>query len=157
MTKLKIIIFNIYLYTFSSSSAKCQKINSINTGFGHLMISNSQFFVLGADSAAPYNLHMYKITFLSTSVDWANQIACSSGTWLVDLSESVLSSDGSKIYSFFIFGSTKYLYFAGLSVSDGSVATTRYKSSVSLSNERGLALNGDYIVNLKLKMQNNWI
>ena len=78
-------IAKICKYTFSSSSAQCQTISNINTGYGHLMISNSQFFVLGADSASPYNLHIYKITFLSTSVDWANKIACSSGTWIVIL------------------------------------------------------------------------
>ena len=110
------------------------------------MISNSQFFVLGADPASTYNLHMYKITFSLTSVVWANQVACSSGTWAVSYSESVLSSDGLTIYSFFTFGATKYLYFAGLSVSDGSVTTARYKSSGTVSDLYGSALSGDYVV-----------
>ena len=119
------------------------------TGYCHLMISSSKFFVLGADPASPYNLHIYKVTFSSTSVDWANQLACSSGTWASYFSESVLSSDGSKVYSFFIFGVTKYLYFAGFSVSDGSVATTRFKSSISVPDLYGSALNGDYVINFK--------
>ena len=142
-----------------SSNAQCQSINSIIIGWGHLMISNSQFFVLGVAPSSPYNLHMYKITFLSTSVNWANQIACSSGTWSAYLSESVLSSDGSTIYSFFLFGSsanTRYLYFCGLSTSDGSVATTRYKSSTVVMQVYGSALNGDYVVNLKSNMLINW-
>ena len=133
-------------YTFSSSTAQCQTISNINTGYCHLMISNSKFFVLGADLASPYNLHIYKVTFSSTSVDWANQLACSSGTWVSIYSESVLSSDGSTIYSFFVFGVTKYIYFAGLSVSDGSVATTRFKSSIAVQEFYGSALNGDYVV-----------
>ena len=139
-------IAKICKYTFSSSSAQCQTISNINTGYGSLMISNSQFFVLGADLASPYNLHMYKITFLSTPVDWAKQVACSSGTWTTSFSESVLSYDRSTIYSFFIFGVSKYLYFAGLAVSDGSVTTTRYKSSISVADLRGSALNGDYVI-----------
>ena len=103
-------------------------------------------FILGVDPASPYNLHMYKIAFLSTSVIWANQVACSSGTWTASYSESVLSSDGSTIYLFFTFGVSKYLYFAGLSVSDGSVATSRYKSSGTVSDLFGSALSGDYVV-----------
>ena len=121
------------------------------------MISNTQFFVLGASSTSPYNLQMYKFTFSFTSVNWANQIACVSGTWAASLSDSVLSSDGLTVYSFFTFGVTKYLYFCGLSVSDGSVATTRYKSSASVLSVYGSALNGDYLVNLKSNMLINWI
>ena len=138
-------IAKICKYTFSSSSAQCQTISNIYTGYGHLMISNSQFFVLGG-AASPYNLQMYKISFSSTSVNWANQIACASGTWLANLSESLLSSDGSTIYSFFMFGSTYYLYFVGLAVADGSVVTARYKSSVSVPGIWGSTLNGDYVV-----------
>ena len=139
-------VAKICKYTFSSLKAQCQTINNVNTGYGHLMISNSQFFVIGADMASPYNLHIYKITFLLTSVDWAMQVACSSGTWVSYYSESVLSSDRSTIYSFFIFGVTKYVYFAGLSVSDGSVATTRFKSSMAVPDFYGSALNGDYVI-----------
>ena len=122
-------------YTFSKSSAQCQTITNIIIGYGHLMISNSQFFVLGATSN--YNLQMYKITFSLTSVNWANQITCSSGRLSASLSESVLSYDGSTVYSFFTFGAQTYLYFLGLSMSTGSVATTRYKSSASVSNVWG--------------------
>ena len=139
-------VAKICKYTFSLSSAHWQTINSINSGYGHLMISNSQFFILSVASISPYNLKMYKITFSLTSVNWANQIACISGTWSANLSESVLSSDGSTVYSFFSFGATRYLYFCGLSVSDGSVATTRYKSSTAVYSVYGSALIGDYLV-----------
>ena len=139
-------IAKICKYTFSSLSAQCKSINSINYGYGHLMISNNQFFVLSTAKTSPYNLQMYKITFSLTSVNWANQIACPSGTWSASNSESVLSSDGSTVYSFFTFGAGTYLYFCGLSISDGSVATTRYKSSTAVSGVWGSALNGDYVV-----------
>ena len=119
------------------------------------MITNSQFFILGATPASPYNLLMYKITFSLTSVDWANQILCASGTWVASNSESVLSSDGSTIYMFLSFGATKYLYFAGMSVSSGSVTTTRYKSSIPVNFIWKSAFNGDYIV--KVNNHINWI
>ena len=133
-------------YTFSLSSAQCQTINNMKYGYGHLMISNSQFFLLGAAPASPYNLQMYKITFLSTSVNWAKKVVCPMGAWSSSNSESVLSNDGSTIYSFFIFGLTEYLYFAGLAVSDGSILTTRYKSSIGINYLLGSAMNGDYVV-----------
>ena len=124
------------------------------------MISNSQFFVLGAAPSSPNNLQIYKITFLSTSVNWANQIVCNTGKWSASNSESVLSSDGSTVYSFFTFGatsSTSYIYFCGLSVSDGSITTTRFKSDTTVYYAYGSALNGDYVINLKSNMLINWI
>ena len=110
------------------------------------MVSPTQFFLLGADISSPYTLHIYKITFGSTAVDWANKQGCSSGTWVVFYSESLLSSDNSTLYSFYSYGPVKYLYFAAFSVSSGSVSNIRYKSSVSTLYARGSALNGDYIV-----------
>ena len=115
-------------------------------GYGHLMVTDTQFFVLGV---ASNSLHMYMITFLSNAVNWANNIIYSgsgSWSWSASYSESILSSDYSLIYSYFTFGSDRYLYFAGMSVLDGSVATTRYKSNTIVSNLWGAALNGDYII-----------
>ena len=141
--------FANYRYTFSLSSAKCQSISNIIKGYGQLMVSSTQFFVLSVPPSAPFNLHMYKIEFLSTSVNWAKQIVCPLGTWGASNSESVLSSDSSTIYLFFIFSTSQYyLLFAGLSASDGSVTTTRYRSSAAVFDVLGSALNGDYVVNL---------
>ena len=111
------------------------------------MLSSTSFFVLGADPSSPFNLNMYRITFLSTSVIWANTIACStSGQWNAAFSNSMLSSDGLNIYTFFIYGRNSYLYFAALSVSDGRVTSTRYKSSISITSVDSSALNGDYLI-----------
>ena len=143
------MLLNIYKYTFSLSNAQCQAINNIKIGYGHLMISSNQFFVLGVTITSPYNLQMYRITFSLTSVNWANQISCASGTWSASLSESVVSSDGSTLYSFFIFVPSYYLYFWGLSVSDGSVTTTRYRSSAPVYYVYGSALSGDYVISFK--------
>ena len=141
----------ILSYIFSSASCQWQSITNIKIGYGHLMISDTQFFMVGAGPSTPYDLHMYKLTFLNTSVDWADKIACASGTWTSSFSESVLSEDGLSIYSFINFGSSRYLYFVSLSVSTGSVVGTRYKSSVTTNYVWGSALNGDYLIRLKLK------
>ena len=63
----------------------------------------------------------------------------------------MLSSDRSTIYSFFAYAIPLYLYFAGFSATRGSVTTTRYKSSISVSDVRGSALNGDYMVAQAIK------
>ena len=91
------------------------------------------------------NLHLQKVTFLKTSVDWSNLLLCSSSGWSSFLSESWLSEDSSVIYSFFVFGTTKYLYFVTLSVSNGNVASTRYKSSITVFYVSGLVLKDDYL------------
>ena len=135
-------------YIFSPSSAQCQPVTGINTGYGHLMLSDTQFFLLGVDNS--YQLQMYKITFGSTSVNWANKIICPSLPWGASNSESYQSLDGTTIYSLFTYGNsttpTYYLYFASLSVASGSVMATRYKSSISIKLVYGGIFNGDYIV-----------
>ena len=89
---------------------------------------------------------MYKYTFERINADWANAIAWSA-IWQTDISESLLSIDKSKIYSFFIFGSSvNYLHFASFSVSSGSIIDTRYKSSGSITKVEGSAQNGNYIL-----------
>ena len=142
---------SIQSYVFSSASCQWQTITNIKIGFSHLMISDTQFFVVGAGPSAPYDLHMYKLTFSNTSVDWADKIACASGTWTSSFSESILSADGLSIYTFINFGLNRYLYFVTLSVSTGSVVGTRYKSNVTTNYVWGSALNGDYLLKLKLK------
>ena len=68
-----------------------------------------------------------------------------SGTWTLGLSEAVLDSDGTKIYAFPTYGSTKYLYLVTFSVSDGSVLNLRYKSSIACSDSYGSAQAGNYL------------
>ena len=133
-------------YTFSTSSAQCQTMTGVNTGYGAIMLSSTQYFIFGAETISPYSFHMHKITFSNTSVDWANKIVCSSGTWNSAGSDSQLSLDGLTIYSFFIFGSTKYLYFAAMSALTGSVTADRFKSSISITYITGSALYGDYAI-----------
>ena len=109
------------------------------------MISQNQFFILGATFSSSNALHMYKFTFSRTEVDWANKIACI-GSWSASDSESLISSDSSTIYSFFVFGSTHYLYFVTLSASNGSVTSARYKSNIYIYCLFSSALNADYAI-----------
>ena len=125
-------MFNIHWlkqYTFSSSNAQWQSITNIYLGYGPLLLSSTQFFLLGCDYSSPYTLHMYKVKFSSTSVEWANKMYCSTSSWISSYSESLLSKDGLNMYLFFDYGNPVYLYFTSLSVSTGSVTLARYKSS----------------------------
>lgn len=109
------------------------------------MLSQTQFFFLGHNPST-YALQMYKMTFSSNSVDWANKISWSFGSWTSYLSESLLSNDGSTIYIFFTYGSSRYLYFISLSVSTGTAVGSRYKSSTIITSVNSAALNGNYLL-----------
>ena len=103
--------------------------------------------MLGYHPSSPYQLHLYKHTFGNTSPDWSLTLSWPSGIWNTISSESLLIS--SSIYTLFPYGSssTKYVYMAVISVSDGTVSN-RYKSSISCTNAfvYGSEANGDYIV-----------
>ena len=127
----------------SPSSSGCQQIsNFFQLVCGQLKISDSSMFMLGRDPSSPYQLHLYKHTFGGTSPDWSLKLSWPSGAWAIDLSESLLIS--SSIYTFFPYGSTRYLYMAVISVSDGTVSN-RYKSSNYCSQVWGSGVNGNYI------------
>ena len=122
-------------------------LNIIQIYMRLIMLSSNKFFLVGSDITSPGNLHIYKITFSLTSVDWANKLSCTTSAWNAYYSESLLSSDGSTIYSFFLYGpSTTYnLHFAWLSADTGSV-THRFKSSVTVGSLYGSAISGDYLL-----------
>ena len=128
----------------SPSSSGCQQIsNFYQYAHGQLKLSDFSMFMLGVDPSSPYQLHLYKHTFGSTSPDWSLKLSWPSGIWTSDLSESLLIS--SSIYSFFSYGSPQYLYMAVISLSDGTVSN-RFKSSISCSSSvYGSGVNGDYI------------
>ena len=128
----------------SPSTSGCQQISNFNTfAYGQLKLSDSCMFMLGSDPSSPYQLHLYKHTFSSTSPDWSLNLSWLSGTWTINNSESLLIS--SSIYTFFLYGSTsQYVYMAVISLSDGTVSN-RYKSSISWTNAFGSGASGDYI------------
>ena len=137
-------IINIQ-YLFSSPvNTQWQQISNFKqNAYGQLKLSDTTYFILGVDPLAPYSLHLYKLSFGSTSPDWALKLAWQSGTCTTSYSESLLVS--SSIFSFFPYGSSKYLYMAVISVTDGSVSS-RYKSTISCNNLYGSGVSGDYIV-----------
>ena len=70
---------------------------------------------------------------------------CLSGSWNVGASEGILSADGSKIHIFYIYDNADYLYFVTLKFTDGTVLSSRYKSTLLWSYVYGSALSGDYL------------
>ena len=78
-------------------------------------------------------------------------------SWLLSycylsLSESVISSDKSSIYSFFPYGkniSSGYLYFVCFNSLDGSILSSRYKSSIQMDYYvHSILLYGDYVISI---------
>ena len=126
-------------YLFSSpTTSQCQTVYNIyQNAFGLLMLSNTDFYLYGSDNNSPYTMYLYRFTFGSTSVSWANIILCSSGSWLSDRGFSYLSSDSTQIYSFFFYGNTRYFYMATFLANDGSVSGSRYKSNEAWSYSNG--------------------
>ena len=133
-----------YLYS-SQLNTKCQQLtNFYSYAYGQLKLSDSSFFMLSNDPIAPYPLHFYSFIFNQTSPTWSASMSSASSVFATSTSSSLLSS--SSIYCFFTYGSTKYIYFAAFSSSNGSVTSSRYKSSISCINVYGSAKNGDYII-----------
>ena len=134
----------------SSASASCQRISTnIYYPNWQLKISDSQYFFLGMNSLT-YELYYVKATFGNTSTDWVNKISCSmDSAWSLSFSESQLSSDNTKIYSFATYGGTtvgKSIFFITFTLSDGSVSGTRYKSAVLWTAVYGSVLTGNYLI-----------
>ena len=122
-------------------------INQLTFGYGALMISDDNYFMFGRDSSDDI-IHMYKLKFGNTIVDWGHNFGILQ-TWSLIDSRSLLSGDGSSIYLFFTLGETNYynLYFIILSKSTG-IAISMYKSNYTLNNIYGISISGDYIVKL---------
>ena len=121
---------NIWKYLYSSSlNAQWQQITHFSKFvYGQLKLSDTEFFMLSNDPVTAYPLHFYKFKFSLTSPTWAMSMPCSESVWYTGASESLLSSDSSKIYSFYSFGNLLSLYFTTFVSSDGSILSTRYKS-----------------------------
>ena len=138
----------LWKYLFSSpSSYYCQEIPTIvNFSVSQKLISTSEFFLQGVGPSLSYYLYTYKIQSGSTSVTWANRMGCPSSSWSWSGSESVLSTDGSAIYSFFTYGYYTYLYIISFSVSSGTVFGSRYKSSIEWYSVNGSIVNNNYVI-----------
>ena len=70
-----------------------------------------------------------------------------SGSWSTSYSETLIdSTDSTKIYTVFSYGSTSYVYFLSINATNGDVIGSRYKSSISLKSVYGFKQNGDYLL-----------
>ena len=138
----------LWKYLFSSpTSYFCQEIPTI-VGFAisQKLISTSEFFLQGVGLSSSYYLYTYKIQLVSTSVTWANRMACPSSSWSCSNSENVLRSDSSIIYNFFTYGYNTYMYMITFSVSSGNVLGSRYKSNSVWASIKGTILYGNYVM-----------
>ena len=86
------------------------------------------------------------MTFGANFVDWAKEMQYS-GTLEISASssESLLSIDNTKIYSFVCYGGPKSLFFITFAQADGSVLGSRYTSSIGWEGVLGGVINGDFL------------
>ena len=96
--------------------------------YNQIMFNDSELFFISTESASPYNLQMYKITFSITSVNWANKISWPTASWNSDWGETLLSSDGQLLFALFLYGdsSSMFTHLAVINSTNGSVVGTRY-------------------------------
>ena len=135
-------------YLFSATSAQWQEITSFSYyPYGELMINDNQLFVLGEDPSSPGPALFLKVTAGSTAVDWATKMTWDGSGWTMDFSEWLLDSNNPYIYSLigFFNSFTWNNYFLTLSVSNGSLVGSMYKSSSYLIRVYGSARIGNYL------------
>ena len=86
-------------------------------------------------------------TYGNSVADWSKSMTWPSGSWSTSYSETLIdSTDSTKIYTVFSYGSTSYVYFLSMNVTNGDVIGSRYKSSISLISVYGFKQNGDYLL-----------
>ena len=136
----------VWKYLTPSNQYICYDFSQINKSFyGSLMLSDDLLFLTGKDTSTSALFHMYMISFISNSYNWANTISCSTDCSYY-LRESIQSSDDSKIYSLFLLELSPNAYFITLNSTNGKAIGSRYKSSISWSSTYGSTRNGDNLV-----------
>ena len=110
------------------------------------MLDSSHLIVSGIDATTPNNLHYYKVTFGTQTVNWATKMLWGSSSWSVGLSEILVDSANTYLYNFSIFGASVYLHFVILNASSGALVGSHYISSTTCSNVYGSAQYGGYII-----------
>ena len=139
---------NIWRLMYSPSAiADCQEVSNMD-GFcyAQVMLSDSSFFFQALDTNT-YYLRVLKMTYRSTSADWAYYVACPDPIWTTKRGEAATNSDSSLIYLLFVNGKkgTHFVYFVTLSSTNGSVVGSRYKSSLDCSTVFDTGVYGDYL------------
>ena len=114
--------------------------------FGQLKISDDTFFFVGTyPTLSPYALHFFRYLFGNTSPVWSFKLDGASG-YSAFYSESLLSTDKTRIYTFDIYGNPRYLYFITFDSSNGSVLGSRYKSSISWGRVNGGTIKDKFLM-----------
>ena len=149
----------IFKYEFSTSLVcqyHSQEIQvAVSVGFGFQMIKNSEFFFSRIDNTSPYTTHFHKFTFQNFNVDWKKMMLWSGGTWGSSFSsESVISSDTSKIYSFYTSGNL--LYFATFNSLNGDIIDSIYRSNQNIYKVNCVTLSESYISVIILNTGTNY-
>ena len=139
---------SIWQYLFASSNnANCIEFSTITiNSYCHLMINSDQLFLLGIDSSVNLDVHFYKVTFSSHTINWGNKVNFLSTYQGYIYSENQISNDYSKIYALFIFEATSNLFFLTFNANDGSVTDSKYKSNLSCNFVFGSTKNSDYLL-----------
>ena len=139
---------HVLKYSFSTNVYKHYKFDDMHYySVGSLMISDSELFWILKILSSPQNAVFIKFTYQSTSADWAKKMGCSSSVWNIINSESVMSSDKLKIFSFLTYSDSLWnVYFTTFKTSDGLILGTTYKTTVSWSSVYGSVVNGDNVI-----------
>ena len=167
LVNIWVLTFLIYLklklcicrYLFSNSGVFEWQDTSYNGNFafGQKMISDSQLYFLAVGAESPPLIHFVKVTFGNNAVDWSNILTWAYSSWYSYESESILSSDNTQIYSFFIinFASSTNLFYASFMILDGSVSGNRYISNnaenlgILLSRKRQFCRNSKLLIRFR--------
>ena len=128
---------NIWKYLFASPTSVSwfETSNLSGNTNNQMKLSDTQLFFISLDNSSPSNLHMCKVAFGSTSVDWAKMIMCPTSSWDSYTGETLMSSDGSVMYTFFLYGDTAamYAHFLSMNPSSGGVIGTRYTKKTKIN------------------------
>ena len=139
----------IWKLLFSNpNSSQWQELSGMSEyAFGQLMLNDNQFYFVTGIHVSGNSLYFVKFTFGSAYTDWVNTLSIAN--YYGDLSESLVSNDNTKIFSFFVYGGSSFsMYFATFNLQDGNLIGSRYKSSASCSIFKiyGSAQKGDFII-----------
>ena len=132
-----------------------------------MKLSENKFFWFGL-YASSNNLHLYSVTYGSTSSNWSAKMIWPSSSCSLFSGESLLSSDNSKIYSFISFGgaSASHMYFLSIHAVDGTICLKELSISLFPSTRSGNILisrnissflNGVRFLILKFFVNSNFI
>ena len=112
------------------------------------MISDGVLYTIGfdyaPDSSNKFYQYFYRLDFKANSIDWISKLQCSyTENWYIRSAESLISSDKSKIYSFYFSGNI--VYFLTLDTSAKSIIS-QYKINQSTLSINGSILQRNFIL-----------